>query len=227
MKARKLSIVALGLTAALTLSACKSTDVVGKVAVTSFEQVLDATKDKVSSNDAANSWTLQSATGENFSWSKDFSSDRPDAAVDFDAAPFINAGLDVSKLPSDKYVYDKATGRITMPYEFSQDKFSYSGEATPLESFKKIVETNRKIIGYHEVLDHYGIALGNGNMFEWAKDMSTNDKDIVFVLNPQPFIDAGVDPSKVTEWVFAKVEVKDDKGNTQQVDKFLKPFNLK
>ena len=34
--------------------------------------------------------------------------------------------------------------------------------------------------------------LGNGNMFEWAKDMKTTgmtidqDKDIVFVLNPEP-----------------------------------------
>jgi hypothetical protein len=227
MKVKKLSLVALSLTAALTLSACKSTDVVGKVAVTSFEAVLDVSKDKVSSNDAANSWTLQSPAGENFSWSKDFSSDKPDASVDFDAAPFIKAGLDVSKLPSDKYVYDQTTGRITMPYELSQDKFTYSGEATPIDSFKKIVETNRKAIGYHEVLDHYGVGLGNGNMFEWAKDMSTNDKDIVFVLNPQPFIDAGVDPSKVTEWVFAKVEITDENNNKKQVDKFLKPYNLK
>lgn len=227
MKARKLSLAALGLTAALTLSACKSTDVVGKVAVTSFEAVLDATKDKVSSNEAANSWTLQSAAGENFSWSKDFSSDKPDAAVDFDATPFINAGLDVSKLPADKYVYDKATGRITMPYELGQDKFSYSGEATPLETFKKIVDTNREIIGYHESLDHYGISLGNGNMFEWAKDMSSNDKDIVFVLNPQPFIDAGVDPNKITDWLFAKVTVMDKNNNKVEVDKFLKPFNVK
>jgi hypothetical protein len=227
LKAKKLSLLAIGLTAALTLSACKSTDVVGKVAVTSFEQVLNAAKDSVSSKDDANSWNLKSPTGDNFSWSKDFSSDKPDATVDFDAAPFLNAGLDVSKLPADKYVYNKETGRITMPYKLSQDKFSYSGEATPLDSFKKIVETNRDRIGYHEALDHYGIDLGNGNMFEWAKDMSTNDKDIVFVLNPQPFIDAGVDPNKITEWLFAKVVVMDENNNKKEVDKFLKPFNIK
>jgi len=70
------------------------------------------------------------------------------------------------------------------------------------------------------------VDLANGNMFEWAKDMSKNDKDIVFVLNPQVFIDAGVDPAKVEGWVFAKVEKEDENGKKIQVDKFLKPFDL-
>ena len=64
-------------------------------------------------------------------------------------------------------------------------------------------------------------------MFEWAKDMSKNDKDIVYVLNPQVFIDAGVDPQKVEGWVSAKVPIVDKDGKTVEVDKFLKPFNLK
>ena len=75
--------------------------------------------------------------------------------------------------------------------------------------------------------------LGDGNMFEWAKDMLKNtatntdqDKDIVFVLNPEPLIAAGVDPAKVTGWVYAEVPVEEN-GKTTQVYKFLKPFNLK
>jgi poly-D-alanine transfer protein DltD len=63
-------------------------------------------------------------------------------------------------------------------------------------------------------------------MFEMAKDMSKNDKDIVFVLNPQAFIDAGVDPAKVEGWIFAKIKVEDAKGKMVEVDKLLKPFNL-
>lgn len=82
-------------------------------------------------------------------------------------------------------------------------------------------------IGYHEALDHYGIKLGNGNMFEWAKNMATNDKDIVFVLNPEPFIAAGADPSRIDGWIFAKVETKDDKGKPILADRLLKPFNLR
>jgi hypothetical protein len=45
-------------------------------------------------------------------------------------------------------------------------------------------------------------------------------------LNPQPFIDAGVKPDKVQGWIFAKVPVKDKNGKPEEVDKFLKPFNL-
>jgi hypothetical protein len=63
-------------------------------------------------------------------------------------------------------------------------------------------------------------------MFEWAKDMSTNDKDIVFVLNPEPFIKAGVDPNKIEGWAFAKVTVDDANGKPIEVDKILKPFNI-
>jgi copper chaperone CopZ len=82
-------------------------------------------------------------------------------------------------------------------------------------------------IGYHGALDHYGVSLGDGNLFEWAKDMSANDKDIVFVLNPAPFIAAGVDPNKVDGWAFAKVTVDDENDKPIEVDKLLKPFNLK
>jgi hypothetical protein len=111
--------------------------------------------------------------------------------------------------------------------ELGSDKFSYSGTQKPIDSFRQIVATHRSSIKYHEKLDHYGVAFGDGNMFEWAKDMAANDKDIVFALNPKPFIDAGVDPAKVKDWIFAKVEIKNDQGQKELVDKFLKPYDLK
>ena len=54
-----------------------------------------------------------------------------------------------------------------------------------------------------------------------------SDDGIHFNINPEPFIQAGVDPAKVDGWAFAKVETKDDSGKTIFVDKLLKPFNLK
>lgn len=225
---KKLIIIGLVLSLAVSLAACQATDVVGKIAVTSFEAVLNKVPDKITSDEVNYGWSLTSPTGERFVWSKDFSKEgNPDIMLEFDVKPFVNAGLDVSKLPAEYYLYVKDMDLLMVHSELSNDKFTYSGEAKPLDSFKKIVETNRDSIGYHAALDHYGVALSNGNMFEWAKDMSTNDKDIVFVLNPQPFIDAGVDPDKVEGWAFAKVEVMDDKGNKVEVDKLLKPFDLK
>lgn len=225
---KKVFAIGLAVTMAVSLAACQATDVVGKVAVTSFEAVLNKVPDKITSDEANNGWSLASPTGERFIWSKDFSREgNPDIMLEFDAKPFIDAGLDVNKLPQENYLYLEDVNLLIVRAELSNDQFTYSGDIKPLDTFKKIVETNRDSIGYHEKLDHYGVALGNGNMFEWAKDMSTNDKDIVFVLNPQPFIDAGVDPAKVEGWAFAKVEVKDDKGKDIQVDKLLKPFDLK
>ncbi len=226
MLRKKIAILMSVFVLAGVLSACDQADVIGKTAVTSFDSLVDKLGDKVSFDESKQSWVLVSPAGETFEWSKDFGSDVPDAAVEFDAAPFLSAGLDPAKLPSDQYSYDIGTGKVRMAYEFSQDGFTYSGEATPTDTFQKIVDTNRKLIGYHAQLDHYGIALGNGNMFEWAKDMSKNDKDMVFVLNPQPFIDAGVDTAKVEGWVFGKVKVDNGKGKMVEVDKLLKPFDL-
>jgi hypothetical protein len=56
--------------------------------------------------------------------------------------------------------------------------------------------------------------------------MGKNDKAIVFVLDPEPFLKAGADPRKIEGWVFGKVPVDID-GKPTEVDKLLKPFNLK
>lgn len=211
----------------LVLAGCQAADVVGKVSVTSFEALLEKSASTVAADEANNGWALTSAGGERFVWSRDFSAEGvPDLIMELDAAPFLEAGLDPARLDPAMYLFEPDSGLLRVHAELGADAFTYSGEATPMDSFKKLVETHRDSIGYHETLDHYGVAFGNGNMFEWAKDLSTNDKDLVFVLNPQPFIDAGVDPAAVKEWVFAPVEVKDDQGKPLVVDKFLKPYDL-
>jgi len=142
--------------------------------------------------------------------------------IEFDAQPFIDAGLDTDKLPGGML----KDGKIIVGTKLGQESLTYNGEAAPLASYEQIVKLKRGSIGYHADLDHFGVDLANGNMFEWAKDMSKNDKDIVFVLDPQVFIDAGVDPNAVEGWVYAKVPVMDEKGKPIEVDKLLKPFDL-
>lgn len=225
MKLRKGLIVAGVLGMSLIFSACQATDVIGKAAVISFEELLEVSSDKLSFDTEANTWVLESPAGDKFKWSKDFSITEADGIIEFKASPFINAGLDVTKLP-ENYIYDDVKDILTLNFELGEDKFNYSGEATALDSFKNIVQAKRELIGYHEAFDHYGITLGDGNKFEWAKDMDNNNKDIVFVLEPKPFIEAGVDPKQVEGWVFGKVEMKDN-GNIVEMEKFLKPFEIK
>lgn len=240
MKKLKYHIVSLGaIVIALAVSGCASTDVVGKIAKTSFKTVLDASKDNVSFSNEDESWALRSSAGDEVLFSTNFARnaasaggmidmDKPDAEFIFDAAPFIAAGLDLAKLPMiDGIKYELEEDRFMLHFELGNDVFAADAVKSFEATFAEIVRTQRSRIGYHEQLDHYGIGLGDGNMFEWAKDISKNDKDIVWVLNPAPFIAAGVDPAKIEGWIFAKVETKDDKGTMIFVDKLLKPFDLK
>ena len=223
MKKKSILIPVL-LVATVIFAGCTSQlDVVADKSISSFESVINELPIEADSEDS--SWILTAPDNSaKFLWSKDFSSTTDyDVKLEFDSQPFINAGLDISKLPEGAINGDK----IILGTDLSDEKSTYNGEATPLDSYKKIVEKSRDSIGYHAALDHYGIDLENGNMFEWAKDISTNDKDIVFVLNPQMFIDAGVNPQEVEGWVFAKVETMDKDGKKIEVDKFLKPFDLK
>ncbi|WP_296559533.1 hypothetical protein [uncultured Acetobacterium sp.] len=207
------------------LAGCQQTDVVGNTSIASFDAVLKAVPNQIAEDEINGGWALSAPDGTaRFIWSKDYSSGTPhDVMLEVDAKPFIEAGLDLTKLPEEMVIDDK----IMVGTMLGDEKLTYSGEVTPLASYQQIVNLKRDHIKYHTALDHYGVDLGDGNMFEWAKDLNTNDKDIVFVLNPQIFIDAGVDPEKVEGWVFAKVSTEDEDNKPIEVDKFLKPFSIK
>jgi hypothetical protein len=213
--------------AALMLAGCSRLDVVGNTAVTTFATLMETEAGNVTRDTETGRWVLVSPGGERFEWSPDFSAPGPGFRMSFDAAPFLDAGLDPAKLSVDRYSYDSSSKTLSLNFLVGREAFSYKSTPGPLDAFREIVRTHRPIIGYHAALDHYGIALGDGNMFEWAKDMMTNDKDMVFVLNPEPFKAAGVDPARITGWAFARIPVKDAAGRTVDVDKFVKPYNLK
>ena len=100
MMMRKLTLTVLSVMVLLAFTGCKATDVVGKVASTSFKAVIDKIPDQIKADDTAKAWALTSPTGERFLWSKDFSGQgTSDAMLEFDAKPFIDAGLDIAKLP--------------------------------------------------------------------------------------------------------------------------------
>jgi hypothetical protein len=198
-------------------------DVVGKDSVNSFDRLLKAAPQLVSQDDMNGGWSIAAPDGEAwFVWSWDYSiSPLHDVMLAFNAKPFIDAGLNPDKLPDTMAYYDDI---IMLGAKLGNDKFS--GRDSALSSYEEIVKRYRKSIGYHGALDHYGVNVGGGNLFEWAKDMAVNDKDMVFVLNPEPFINAGLDPNVIEGWAFAPVTVDDENGKPVVVDKILKPFNL-
>ncbi|HAL74998.1 MAG TPA: hypothetical protein DCM45_07945 [Clostridiales bacterium] len=206
-------------------------DVIGQTSISSFAKVLAAVPAQVSADEMNGGWSLAAPDGSiRFIWSQDYSTSQVhDAMVELSAEPFIAAGLDVDKLPDNYSVYEEM---LMVGTKLGNDKLTYTGEVTPLAAYEQMVSKYRSSINYHISLDHFGVKLGDGNMFEWAKDLAKNtvsgsdqDKDIVFVLNPEPLIAAGVEPQKVDGWVYAQVPVEEN-GQTVQVYKFLKPFNI-
>ena len=223
--------VALALLFVIVQTAGGNLDVVASQSATSFEKVLTAMPTGVQADSVHGGWSLIAPDGEaRFIWGADASkSPAYNAMLEWDAQPFINAGLDVTKLPAD---YAALDGKLTLGAKLANSANTKADEATALQSYRTLVSANPSVLNFHMSLDHFGIKLGGGNLFEWARDMAINtanktaqDKDIVFVLNPEPLIAAGVDPAKVEGWVYAQVGVMQN-NTTVLVYKFLKPFNI-
>jgi hypothetical protein len=205
-----------------------NTDLVGQAAVTSFGEMVSALEFQPVADDAEGVWILSAPDGDAaFWWRKDAKDGGLSGEyICFNADPFINAGLDVSKLPMDMKMMFEERGNL-MVGKKSSKKPEYDGDVTPVSSFGQVVKLDRESIGYHAALDHYGVTVADGYVFEWAKDMAKNDKDIVFVVDPKIFIDAGADPSKIEGWTYAKVPLEDARGRKFEAYKFLKPFDLR
>lgn len=175
----------------------KSIDVVAREAVASFKNVFPNFTGEYVSPSGLEKFFLGEKVG-----------------VEFAIKPFLDAGLDPSKLP-------KAFSVSGDSLVISIDNKAYG----PSSTFSEFVGGNRESIGYHLSLGHFGIALKVSH-FEWAKDAAKNDKDIIFMLNPAILGPAGLDPKKLEGWVLATVQLMD--GNLKyDGERLLKIYNVK
>lgn len=191
--------------AVLTFGGAKQLDVVAREAVKSFEEIIPAGN---ASFDDNGNFTLIFPNGKE----RFFIGKR--VGVEFDLEPFLKAGLNPDKLPPDFSV--KGTKLIV-----SIENNKFEKNSNPDAVFSEFVENNRNTIGYHS--GHFGISLKVSH-FEWAKDMVSNDKDLVFMLNPAML--SGLDPAKLDGWYLTKVKMMD--GNRVfETERLLKFYNIK
>jgi hypothetical protein len=147
------------LSAAALLGSCGKLDVVGTGSVQSFDKVLRQIPQAVMRDAANNGWSLAAPDNSvRFIWSRNYAeSPLYDVMIEFDAAPFIAAGLDPAKLPEN---FAFREGRITAGAKLGTEELKYPGNITPLASYEQIVKLKRDRVGYHMAMDHYGVSLG-------------------------------------------------------------------
>ena len=201
----------------VSFAGCSGTDVVLKYSQDSFNQIAGDYPTMVTDNTLTDHYYYVTVDGvTTLKISHDYElTGTDDIMIETPLAPFLAAGLAIEKLGTGYKVTDDML-LITSDYENGTGM-----KDTITDSLFQSVAYDRSLLSYHQELDHYGIGLSAGK-FEWAKDYTTNDKDIVFVLKAQPLKDIGVEVTSIEGWIFATV--KDEAG--ADVDVLLKPYNL-
>lgn len=199
------------------LAGCGGTDVVLKYAPGSFQKIVDKYPNLITDKTTEEHYYYFTIDGETtLKISHDYDlTGTEDIVIATPLKPFVDAGLDVTKLTSG-YRADADTFYLTV-----DDGNGTGMKKTVKDSLFESVKADRANLTYHQTLDHYGIKLTQGK-FEWAKDYTTNDKDVVFVLLAQPLKDLGVDVNNISGWIF--MTLKDPDGTSTDV--LVKPADL-
>ena len=150
------------------------------------------------------------------------------------ADPLVKAGLDVSKLDKNEWLYEPAgkdemgvelPNRLIKPYNVSDKKETSNGSE---DSMRRLLKADTKIVKYHKAQQHFGLKLGDGNEVQWTEKLGTNDADMIFVLKADQLVKAGLDVSKLegSGWVFREAS-KDNMGMGENPDQIVKIYDIK
>jgi len=227
-------------------------DFYAKNSTNSFRSILDVVPGQEERREnLPQGWSLSTPDGSaKLVWSKHPGADSADDVVmELDATPFVKAGLDVNSLPKNVIFYQN---KLLVGRKLAKDSKKSGGEDTAIASYERLLRACREsgdihvtgecalrnaevgrqstlgryVAGETRKKDHYGINLGDGNIFEWGGNTRKEQEDFAFVLNPEPFIRAGIDPERIEGWSYAKIPVEMD-GKLIKADRLLKQVNIK
>ncbi len=187
-------------------------DVVAREGKISFGEVAGLYPSDIS-KDAVKGFRLNSRLGDLFglryipTMEGDFATTGMEGFMEVDGKEFLRAGLDPERLMSKVVSYSPENGTLLIRRTLKDipRKDFRKGTASDMTGLMKLVlDSNRKVLGYHMDLEHFGFNFGEGFTFEWAKDEEKNDKDLVWVLNAEPLIAAGLNVDSLETWIFLK-----------------------
>ncbi len=195
---KRLFLFALAL--ALLLSGCYPLDAERRDAVRAFGEVLEALPPEGDGRADSGYWSITAPDGSaRFEW------DNQNIDMFVDTRAFNVPGREG---------IDFATGLIFFAPAFNM--LNMGVQPTAIRQFEKDAGFVRDYIAYDAQTDRYGIELSGGqSRFEWARDMETNENDIVFALYANSLIAQGLDPLQVEGWEYDRA-----------AERFIKTFNL-
>ena len=234
------------------LAGCAKVDNVLKSGQESFAGIVKAYPDIIKDNTKEDYISLSVDGATTLKLSRDYGlTGKEDLLIETPLKPFLDAGLDVSKLTDGYKVQDEkfyligdygdGTGtkgtaqdslfesvsydRTMLTYHRDLDYCGISTRGNEKDSF--FTRTLNKIFGDTAMLsdpkglDRFGIRISKSK-FEYAKNYAKNDKDIVFMIEAKPLMAFGVDVHHVDGWIFTTMEDLD----CNDTDVLLKTYDL-
>jgi hypothetical protein len=205
----------------------------GDKGLEAFNEIVKTYPENKGFHKALEHWGFKLTSGEKFEWSKDMSANKADFAMVMLADPLIKAGLDVTKLDSNEWLYKPSEtengaelpNRLIKPYNVSDKKEVANGSE---DSMRRLLKSDPSIIKYHKDQQHYRLILGEGNEVQWTEKLGLNDADMIFVLKAEPLVKAGLDVTKLqgSGWIF-KAASKDNMGMGENPDQIVKIYDIK
>lgn len=176
-------------------------------------------------------WGFKLPSGEKFEWTKDTSANKADLAMVMLADPFVKAGLDVTKLDKNEWLYEPAAkvdgvdlpNRLIKTYNVSDKKEVSNGSE---DAFRRLLKQDPMLLKTIKDEKHYMIMLGEGYAVHFAEVLGSSDEDMEFALKAEPLIKAGLDVKKLEGSGF-KLEVAGKDNMESKDDQLVKGFKLK
>jgi len=200
-------------------------------ALEAFNTIVKADLKNKGFHNALQHWGFKLGTADKFEWTRDTSANKIDFAMIVEADPLIKAGLDVTKLDSNKWVYKpaeteggvKLPNRLIFPYNVSDKKETSNGSE---DAFRRILKQDPMLIKYITDEKHYMLMLGEGNSVHFTETLGSSDEDMEFVFKAEPLIKAGLDVTKLEGTGF-KLEVAGKDNMDSKDDQLVKSYKLK
>jgi hypothetical protein len=147
------------------------------------------------------------------------------------ADPLVKAGLDVTKLDKNEWLYEPAAkdegmdlpNRLIKIYNVSDKKEVSNGSE---DALRRLLKQDPKLIKFLEDEKHYMIMLGEGYAVHFTETLGSSDEDMEFALKAEPLIKAGLDVTKLEGSGF-KLEVAGKDNMDSKDDQLVKDFKLK